>query len=309
MDSDTALHAALAQAGLSGASLAPPIGGAVSPIHRAVENECRLATAPGHSPLFVRRLYADMRPFVDPAHSIEASRKAGEAGVAPRLLAADAASGVLVFEALGEGWTWAYQDRLRQPAALEALLTAKRRFQGVAPLTECRDPFELIGEYLTQAQAAAASLPATLTAALEGVQRAGAALAASGSDRVPCHADGAASNVMLGPDNALKLIDFEWARQTDPAHDLGTVLAELCPEDGEALLAIEMALGAASSQMLARARLYGAADDLMWALWGFILARNSPRRQVEFAKYAEWRLLRARTVLEGPRFERWLAQV
>lgn len=36
---------------------------------------------------------------------------------------------------------------------------------------------------------------------------------------------------------------FEWARQADPAHDLGTVIAELLPFDGEALRAIEIAIG------------------------------------------------------------------
>jgi thiamine kinase-like enzyme len=144
---------------------------------------------------------------------------------------------------------------------------------------------------------------------LAAVERVAAAIAAAGVDTVPCHADGVSSNVMVGPGNTIRLVDFEWARQADPAHDLGTVLAELLPFDGEALLAIEIATGRPDAQVLARARLYGAADDLMWALWGFISAARSPRKQVEFFKYAEWRLLRARTVIEGPRFETWLKQV
>ncbi|MCC6303606.1 MAG: phosphotransferase [Rhodobacteraceae bacterium] len=309
MPSDVVIAAELARAGAPGATLAPEIGGAVSPIHRAVENECRLAVAPGRPALFVKRLHADMRPFVDPSRSIEASRKAGEAGIAPRLVAADAAAGVLVFEALGRDWTWGRTDVLRRPATLERLLAAKRRFQGVEPLEEGRSVFDLIARYGTFAREQATALPATLPPALAAVARVAAALAAAGTDRLPCHADGAAANVMTGPGGEVRLIDFEWARATDPAHDLGTVLAELCPFDGEALLAIEMATGAASSRTLARARLFGAADDLMWALWGFILAGTSPRRHVEFAKYAEWRLLRARAVLEGPRFLPWLAMV
>lgn len=216
---------------------------------------------------------------------------------------------MLVFEALDEGWTWAYQDRLQQPEVLEALFAAKRRLHEGAPLEETRTVFALIEEYLELATAAGAPLPATTGPALTAARRAGAALGAAGTDSVSCHADGAASNVMLGPDGGLRLIDFEWARQTDPAHDIGTVLAELCPDDGAAHLAIEIATGTTSTQSLARARLFGAADDLMWALWGFVLAHGSPRKHVEFAKYAEWRLLRSRVVLEGPRFEQWLTQV
>lgn len=298
---------ALAAAGLSGATFSPPIGGVVSPIHRAVENICTFATAPGRPPVFVKHRHADMADFIALEHVAEASRKAGDLGIAPRLLHADPARGVLVFEALGEEWAWGHMDVLRRPAVLENLLAAKRAFQKAAPLEETRSVFDLVAAY--RELAGGVILPAPVRTVLAAVERVAAALAAAGVDTVPCHADGVSSNVMVGPGNTIRLVDFEWARQADPAHDLGTVLAELLPFDGEALLAIEIATGRPDAQVLARARLYGAADDLMWALWGFISAARSPRKQVEFFKYAEWRLLRARTVIEGPRFETWLKQV
>jgi hypothetical protein len=298
---------ALAAAGLSGATLSPPIGGVVSPIHRAVENICTFATAPGRPPVFVKRRHADMADFIALERVAEASRKAGDLGVAPRLLHADPARGVLVFEALGEEWAWGHMDVLRRPDVLENLLAAKRAFQKAAPLEEKRSVFDLISAY--RELAGGVILPAPVRTVSAAVERVAAAIAAAGVDTVPCHADGVSSNVMVGPGNAIRLVDFEWARQADPAYDLGTVLAELLPFDGEALLAIEIATGRPDAQVLARARLYGAADDLMWALWGFISAARSPRKQVEFFKYAEWRLLRARTVIEGPRFETWLKQV
>lgn len=298
---------ALAAAGLSGATFSPPIGGVVSPIHRAVENTCLFATAPGRPPVFVKRRHADMADFIALEHVAEASCKAGDLGVAPRLLHADPARGVFVFEALGEEWAWGHTDVLRRPAVLENLLAAKRAFQKAAPLEETRSVFDLVAAYRKLADGV--SLPAPVHTVSAAVERVAAAIAAAGVDPVPCHADGVSSNVMVGPGNAIRLVDFEWARQADPAYDLGTVLAELLPFDGEALLAIEIATGKPDAQVLARARLYGAADDLMWALWGFISAARSPRKQVEFFKYAEWRLLRARTVIEGPRFETWLKQV
>jgi hypothetical protein len=309
MQSDEAMETALAAVGLSGAALSPPIGGVISPIHRAVENTCVFAAVPGRPEVFVKRRHEDMADFIALDRVVDASRKAGELGIAPRLLHADPVGGVLVFEALGAEWAWGRADVLRRPAVLESLLAAKRRFQAVAPLAENRSVFDLVAAYRKLAEAPGVNLPALVRTTAAAVEQVGTAIVAAGVDLVPCHADGVSSNVMVGPENAVRLVDFEWARQTDAAHDLGTVLAELLPFDGEALLAIEIATGKPDAQTLARARLYGAADDLMWALWGFISAARSPRTHVEFFKYAEWRLLRARTVIEGPRFATWLKQV
>lgn len=309
MELDKAIHATLRQIGYADAALSPPLPGVVSPVHRAVENRCHVATLAGRAPLFVKCLHEDMRDFVEPAHAIEASGKAGHIGVAPRLVHADPGSAVLVFEALDEAWQWGRMDVLRRPPVLEKLLAAKHAFHSVATLTEKRSVFELIDAYRRIARASGATLPDRVSSAAVAVARVAAAIAASGVDPAPCHADGVSSNVMVGPGDEIRLVDFEWARQADPAHDLGTVLAELLPFDGEALLAVEIAVGTPDARIFARARLYGAADDLMWALWGFIGASRSMRRQVEFFKYAEWRLLRACTILEGPRFETWLARV
>lgn len=308
MHHDVKVLNALETVGISGATLSPPIGGIVSPIHHAVENVCCLATKPGHAPVFVKRRHEDMSQFIVTDHAVEASRKAGELGISPRLLHADLLNGILVFEALGGEWRWGRADVLRRPAVLENLLTAKRAFHEALPVAETRSVFDLIGAYFQLADGPEVILPTPVRTVAAAVQRIAGTIVASGIDTVPCHADGVSSNVMVGPDDGVRLVDFEWARQADPAYDLGTVLAELLPFDGEALLAIEIAVGKPDAKVLARARLYGAADDLMWALWGFINAAHSPRKHVEFFKYAEWRLLRARTVIEGPRFETWLKQ-
>ncbi|GAJ95479.1 phosphotransferase [Rhizobium rhizogenes] len=309
MQDDATIQTALEAVGLSGATLSGPIGGVVSPIHRAVENLCFFASKADQPRVFVKRFHDDMSQFIALDCVAEASRKAGELGIAPRLIHADPSNGVLVFEALDEEWAWGHADVLRRPRVLENLLTAKRTFQKAQPLAEARSVFDLVAAYRQVAEEPCVILPAPVFTVSAAVQRIAGAIAAAGVDTVPCHADGVSSNVMVGPDDGVRLVDFEWARQADPAYDIGTVLAELLPFDGEALLAIEIATGKPDAGVLARARLYGAADDLMWALWGFINAAHSPRKHVEFFKYAEWRLLRARTVIEGPRFETWLKQV
>lgn len=304
---DANLAALAVKAGLVTPRLDPVIPGVVSPVHRAVENACRLARDAVGGAVFLKTLHPDMTGFVDFAASAEASRKAGEAGIAPRLLLADGDSRTLVFEALDDAWRWGRIDDLRQLARFEALVAAKKGFHAVPPLAPRPSLFDLLEDYRHRARTI--GLHGTAEATLTAAEPVIGALRAAGADAVPCHADGASSNVMTGPGSVVRLVDFEWARQSDPAHDLGTLLAELFPLDQEANLAVEIWAGRLDGALLARARLYGALDDLMWSLWGFLSAGTSARTHVEFTKYAEWRLMRARTVLEGARLPGYLARV
>ena len=65
---------------------------------------------------------------------------------------------------------------------------------------------------------------------------------------------------------------------------------------------VEMAEGRRDARVLDRCRAYAVADDLMWGLQGLILSATSPRRDLEFLKYGEWRLLRCRMALREPGF-------
>ena len=65
---------------------------------------------------------------------------------------------------------------------------------------------------------------------------------------------------------------------------------------------IEMQEGRCEARVLNRCRAYAAADDLLWGLQGLVLAATSPRREPEFLKYGEWRLLRCRMALREPGF-------
>ncbi|MGO4840297.1 hypothetical protein AB4144_49430, partial [Rhizobiaceae sp. 2RAB30] len=94
MQPDQSLREALGAIGYRDVELAPLVVGAVSPIHRAVENASRIATADGRQPVFVKRRHDDMDVFIDLGRVAEASRKAGAIGIAPRLLHADSNSGI-----------------------------------------------------------------------------------------------------------------------------------------------------------------------------------------------------------------------
>ncbi|HEV7834709.1 MAG TPA: phosphotransferase [Caballeronia sp.] len=136
---------------------------------------------------------------------------------------------------------------------------------------------------------------ADLAALVATASRMSAAINASGIDTCPCHADGVTSNVMLhgdDPTGALRLVDFDEAANTDPAFDIAVTLNEVLSDLSTWPAALEMPNGHMTNAMLARTRCYAFADDLRWGLWGLKMDATSPRRHIEFLKYAQWRLLR-----------------
>ena len=152
------------------------------------------------------------------------------------------------------------------------------------------------------ARAARASLPADIAWLLSSVAEAGGAIAACGRDSVPAHGDGNASNVLVAEDGSVLLVDWDRAGDMDPFEDLGSLLAELAPQEPEARALFERWHGSMDEGLLSRAMLYGAADDLRWGLIAATLAATSPRTSLEFLKFASWRFLRCRMAVRDPRF-------
>jgi thiamine kinase-like enzyme len=160
-----------------------------------------------------------------------------------------------------------------------------------------------IPRLLDVATVGSAKLPVDIAWLADHVLEALAAIAAGGIDLVPAHGDGNATNVMLGPDGAVRLLDYDAAGSMDPFLDLGSYLVEAHEFDPGAREAFEVFWGRFDERLFNRARLYGVADDLRWGLIGAVLAARSRRVQLEFLKFADWRFLRCRLAVRDPRFE------
>ena len=286
----------------------PAAAAVVSPIHRAVESAC-FTVAAGAAPLFLKVRYPDMAAFFDDHAVAESCRLAAEAGVAPALRHAAPEHGLLVLDHLGADWRWGRVDDFAEPAVLEAVVEAKGKLHKGAAFPRTASVFEVIERYWDMVAGERVTVPADVPSLLERVRGIGAAIAAAGVDHRPCHGDGVASNVMLGPGGAVQLVDFDMAANADPYHDLGSLMVEAFQFAEDARQILEVYDGQVIETHYNRCRLYGIADDLMWALWGFICFARSPRKEVEFTKYAEWRLLRCRWHLGDPEFDRWLGRL
>lgn len=274
-----------------------------SPMQRGVDSFGWLVEIDGAERAFLKTPAPEAHRFIDWAAAAGAARLAAEAGVAPRLLWSDPGLGAAAWEHLGPAWATAMLADLASPQVLPQLIAAKRALHRGPRFPRSRSVFDLVEAYAAEAMAGRAPLPEDYASLLESVREVARAITAAGMDEAPCHGDGIASNVMIGPAGAVRLVDWDEAANADPYWDLGSLFAEAFPFDPAARAALELYAGRADEALLARCRLYGIADDLAWATRSMIAAATSERVDVEFFKYGQWRFLRCRMELRDRRFE------
>ena len=272
----------------------------MSPVHRAVDSDCWALDVDGASN-FLKVVHPEMRATIDVATSFAAAQVAAKVGVAPAVHHRLPEHHAIVFTRLDEPWRTARTDDLRRPDVMAGLLAAKRRIHGLAPFGRSWSVFDAI-RALPDPRDEVPDLW-WMRDALGDIE---AAITAAGIDARPCHADGLASNVMIGPGDALRLVDWDNACDTDPFYDIAALLNEAYAFTQEMLPALEAFEGTLRPASLARCRLYAVADDLRWGLWASRMDATSDRRDIEFLKYANWRYLRCRLALRDPDHERWL---
>jgi thiamine kinase-like enzyme len=283
----------------------PGISGVASPTHRAVDSQ-NWFVAKGDAPAsyFLKVLHADQSDFIDLDRSVTAARQASTLGLTPAPLWHNTEVSAVVFNRLPDIWRTARMDDLLKRDVLESVIAAKKTLHGSKPLGETSTVFDRIRIVeKALAHAGIAEVAADGWWMRDCVGDIEAVIVATGFDEKTAHADGLASNIMIGPDGAVQLVDFDEARNVDPFYDIGILLNEACQFDSEMQPALEIFEGQFRQTSLNRCRLYGIADDLLWGMWGALMNKVSPRGGVEFLKYAQWRLLRCRMALRNPQFE------
>ena len=182
------------------------------------------------------------------------------------------------------------------PATRAAVVAAKKAFQAGPALPRSASIFEEIEGLAAAVIDGGVPCHRHLPVFLEFARGAAAKIAAAGSDRVPSHRDGNTANLMVGPAGEVLLVDFDLAANADPYEDLGCWLIEFFDCEPEARAGFEEWAGRFDEGLFQRAMLYGMADDLRSGLIAALMAARSPRKSLEFAKYASWRLMRLETM-------------
>ncbi|WP_417250616.1 phosphotransferase [Celeribacter sp.] len=251
---------------------------------------------------FIKRIHPEMAGDIHVASAIQAATQASEVGAGPKVLWSDATTGAVALERLGEGWKTARQSDLQSEAVMAAAIGAMKVFHGAAPLPVRYDAFARIDSLITAHETYGVALPDDITWLRRVVGLAQDALS-QGFEAVPCRNDGSASNLMIGPDGQVALVDFDHAGMNDPMYDLGCLLAELTDFERDMRAAFVAYTGAFDAALFARARLWSHVDDMVHALWARLMSHRSERKGVEWIKYSEWRLLRLRLSLTHPQYE------
>jgi thiamine kinase-like enzyme len=232
------------------------------------------------------------------AHNAQAAEAAG---VSPRMIHVDPATGVMVTEHI-ECVTMSaagFAERPGAPARAARSLAQLHRSGQVF-----RHRFELFNEIETY-RAQVASLGVQLPDGYDDtVARAGdirAALAARRVPLAPCHCDPLAEN-FLDTGDRMWVVDWEYSGMNDPMWDLGDLSVEAAfgPDQDEELLAAYFD-GPVPADARARMVIYKAMCDLLWTLWGLV-QHGSGNEVEDFWAYSTGRLDRCRALMARPHF-------
>lgn len=291
-----------------GVKLEPLVGTVMSPMHLAVENDLwRVQFADGEEAV-LRILRADMAVEFDAKAMIAGARAAAEAKTGPAVLAHDDGHRALLLEYLGNGWRTANMWDFYDVNTRRSIMATMRRLHRADAIGHRFEPLTQLQDAIARAEQADTPLPDDCGWLADAALQIGEAVAARPATSVLCRNDGASSNIMLHEDGRVMLLDYDQAGMNDPAYDLGTLIAEGSVFEDEALAWLEDVEPQARRPLLFRAQLYGALDDLLWAVRTARQAHISQRIQVEFRKYSEWRFMRARSLLADRRFE-WMVRI
>lgn len=242
-----------------------------------------------------------------PASRVAALIAAGESGIAPRVLASDAETGIVVQELLVTGWRMGTLLRLTDPAAQRSYLDARSAFRELAVALEPRDVFDDLDILGAQMRSRELFLPIEATAVFDALDTMRAAVA-DGPVAVPTWGSGEISNVLVGDGGAVRLVGGELSGASDPLSDIGMILTELSPFVADDEEVFHRSWGSVHPGALARARLYGIADDVRAAWVSAIAHADDPTSPVEFLGYHSWRLRRAVfNVTASGQFDFWIA--
>ncbi|MFV0286493.1 MAG: hypothetical protein ACK5IM_08955 [Demequina sp.] len=218
----------------------------------------------------------------------QARLAASAAGLGPRVLAHDAATGITIEEDLGPAWRVGTTLRLKDAAVLRRFGDARRAFRDSdADLA----PRDLLAEAAALTAAIGDAMPeGGLTEAASHLDALASTLA-SGPEPVPCWLSSEVSDIQIGPSGIVLLTGGSHAGLADPFADIGTAIAAVSPYGVTDREAFEALAGPGPEGAWARAVLWSIVADLRSAGIALIAHAMDPARgHATYAVRRSWRL-------------------
>lgn len=232
--------------------------------------------------------------------AVDASRKVGLVGVAPQLLHVDAQSGVEVYEFL-DGFRGANLIDLHDSDILAGILAGYRTVHRSQRFLSTATGFEQIEAHLHHLAQLNIALPSQFTSLEPALAQARDAIEASGIDLTGSYNDAHITNYMIGSGKTVKIIDWEYAGNNDPAWDLGGIAFESFMTPERERLMVELYYGSWRADAAARIYLYSNLTMMKWSLWALLQSHLSTMGY-DFRQYGQFLLARAQYGISSPRW-------
>jgi thiamine kinase-like enzyme len=281
----------------------------ISPIAAGLTNQ-NFRVDIGLTPYFVRLpgQSTDLLA-VDRANELHNTRAAAAAGVGPKVVDHDPASGALVLEWI-DGGTMS-NAAFAEPGTPARIASALRGLHAGPRFLTDFNMFRLTEFYLRVIGERTIRIPDGYLDRMPDVARIEAALRHHPLQTVPCHNDLLAENY-LDDGRRLWIVDYEYSGNNDPTFELGNTAQELGFD-----AARQKELSAAyfgperfareGQALLARMRLQMIMSDVGWTLWAAIQAAISSI-DYDFWGWAEERWARAATAFDSDAFDDLIAE-
>jgi thiamine kinase-like enzyme len=242
---------------------------------------------------------------IDRENELYNTRAAASVAIGPGVVHVLPALGVTVLEFI-PGTTMSNAS-LSGPEMPRRVAEALRTLHGGPRFLRDFDMFRLTETYLSVVRERAIPVPDGYRELVVEVPHLERALAHRPLPTVPCHNDLLAENY-LDDGQRLRIVDYEYSGNNDPAFELGNTCQELGWDEPRVAALCAAYFGRASEPLLARLRLDMIMSDVGWTLWAAIQARVSTI-DYDFWGWALERWARAQAGLTSPDLGRWLTAV
>jgi thiamine kinase-like enzyme len=276
----------------------PPIA---MPMHLAIDADAFIVAAKDPDETCFLKVYSkDMLEDINLATAIHAGQQAGDCNLAPMVLDSSVETGAILFELLDSNWRPALASDLDDKDIRANAIAAKRLWHENAQFGDiaCTSPMQVARKFMQRLEQGASDgnpikKPNGYATMVDWIKRIDDALSAAEIPEVALHGENAASNIMIGSDKTVKLVDFDRVCSGDPMYDLGAFCLEFCQFDHQLIEAVEMYHGSFDEKLFNRCKLFMIVDDFLWGCWGKTSHYTSFRSEaIEFYKYGEVRFTR-----------------
>ena len=198
-------------------------------------------------------------------------------------------------------------NKLRRGDRFESIAAACRRLHGGRRFLHDFDMFAIQQGYVRVVEEHGFRLPDRYAEFEPAVRELERAMRVRSEETVPCNNDLLAEN-FIEVDGAMRLIDYEYFGNNEPAFELGNIWSESNLSLAQLEELVTRYYGRPLRNKVARARLWGLMSKYGWTLWGSIQDGVS-ELDFDFWSWAMEKYDRAVAEFEGPEFEQLLADV